>query len=591
MQKVYSSDCRISFRVSINTKCQNNKNINIKSLVLSAENVFNKLQNTHLSICANSAISVHMRIIKKANKKRENAYSIAEWFYKNRYGLALLLIVIFGIYLNLAFFYGPSWINGSDNYIYTAQAYTLAQGHPNQLNCGIIDCVNYIVVGGIAIFFVLLGYGLFAASLFGILCYLLTILVVYLIGKQLYGQLAGILSAFFFSIFPLVISQSSNVGDDIPMILLVSLSVLLLILALNRPDGQKKYFLLAGFVSAINFLTISEAIIAVFFIFTYIISLLLIKKDRRLIIGLCLYVCGVILAFILIALIGVYETGNPMFVMNVYTTNLNTLFPNQTTAFFNYLGDIFPTFTTKTLAELSFGYFGYLFAICAIYLIAIKYKKAIIIGYWYVFSFLYLSFGTQSISNYNPVLYAGPRFMLIFVPAITIIIGITFAKIIDWTKNRKPKIKFILYAMVCIIIITIFISSVANIIYINYSQLYSTEPLLQLGGYINNLPANAVVYGPVDIPWSTYVNPKRQSVALGYSSSQTNCSGVFNTFQMPKGAFLLGNVTDYKKCSLELIYMPYAYNWLKNYTAFVPWGPNFYEYSIYEYNPTQNSSH
>ena len=397
--------------------------------------------------------------------------------------------------------------------------------------------------------------------------------------------------AFFFSIFPLVLSQSSNVGDDIPMVLLVSLSVLLLILALNRPNGQKKYFLLAGFVSAINFLTISEAIIAVFFIFTYIILLFMIKKDKRLAIGLGIYVCGVILAFILIALIGVYETGNPMYIMNVYTTNLNTLFPNQTTAFFNYLGNIFPTFTTKTLAELSFGYFGYLFVICAIYLIAIKYKKAIIIGYWCAFSFLYLSFGTQSISGYNPVLYAGPRFMLIFIPAITIIIGIAFAKIFDWAKNKKVKIKSIIYMALCIFIAILFISSVANIMYINYSQLYATEPLLQLGNYINNMPANAVVYGPVDIPWSAYVNPKRSIISLGYSSSQINCSGVFSTFKMPKGAFLLGNVTNYNECSLKLIYTPLVYDQLKNYTAFVPWGPNFYGYFIYEYNPIQNLAH
>ena len=493
--------------------------------------------------------------------------------------------------LNLAFFYGPSWINGSDNYIYTAQAYTLAQGHANQLNCGIIDCVNYIVVLGIAIFFVLFGYGLFAASLFGILCYLLTILIVYLIGKRLYGPFAGIVSSFFFSIFPLVLSQSSNVGDNIPMMMLISLSVLFLILALDHPKEQKKYFLLAGFVSAINFLTVSEAIIAVFFIFTYIILLLAIKKDRHLIVGLGLYIGGAILAFSLIALIGVYETGNPLYVINVYTTNLNTLFPNQTTAFFNYLSNIFPTSTTKTLAGLSFGYFGYLFAICALYLIATKYKKALIIGYWYAFSFLYLSFGTQSISNYNPVLYAGPRFMLIFVPAITIIIGIAFAKMRDWTKSKKPNIKFIVYATGFVIIVILFISSVANIIYINYSQRYATKPLLQLGNYINSLPANTTVYGPVDIPWSMYVNLKRHTVTLGYASSQTNCSSVFSTFQIPKGAFLLGNVTNYKECALEIVYKPSAYNSLRNYTAFVPWGPNFYGYSIYEYNPIQNLSH
>ena len=529
--------------------------------------------------------------MKKRPESRDSSPTPREWIFGHRYKLLLLCVLVFGLFLNFALFYGPSWINGSDNYIYTAQAYSFAQGHFRQSGCAIIDCVNYIVSAGTGLSLALLGYSMFAASLFGILCFSLTVVVIYLIGRELHSPMAGLISGFLYTIFPLVLSQSSNVGDDIPMAFLLSLSVLFLILALYREKNKERYLLLAGFVSAINVLTISEAVIGVFFILTFIILVALLRRSKSLATrGLGFYVLGVLTAFAVVALIGMYQAGNPLFVMQVYTKNLSTLFTNQSPAFYSYLKTLFVASPAKNLDGLAFGYFGYLLLACAAYLIATRAKRISVLYYWFAFSFLYLGFGTQAIAKYSPVLYI-PRFMLILVPAITLIIGIAFAKLIEQARKKRNSSRAILvYAPLSLIILVLTASSISNIAFINYSQLQGTEPLLQFGQYLNALPPNAAVAGPADIPWSAYINPNRKITVLGYSNGQKNCSGIIGTLKPLPGTFIIGNVTDFRSCQLDVVYTPRQIPWLGNYTAFEPWGPDFYTYTIYEYNPTQGTA-
>lgn len=500
---------------------------------------------------------------------------------ENKYKIILLAILILGIYSNFAFFYGPSWINGSDNYLYTAKALIFSQGNFKNLNCQIVDCTNYIVIGGIGLFFAAFGYGLFTASLFGVLCFLLTIIVIYLIGKELHSPLAGLISAFFYSIFPLVLSQSSNVGDDISLVFFISLSVLFLIYALKPEKIKKRYFFLSGFFAAINILSVSEAAIGIFFTFTFLVILLLLKRDKKTMMGTGAYIIGIILAISIIALIGIYETGSPTYVISVYTVNFNTIYTHNPLPLFSYINTFFAHMPLKNLDRLGYAYFGYAFVISALYLIVTKYKKAVIAGYWFAFSFLYLSFGSETFKTYSPVQYMA-RFSIIIVPATVLIIGIALAHLIQ--KERKHKKGLIIaYFVVGIAILILTISSLENVIYIGYSQLYATEPLLQIGKYLNNLPANTMILGPVDIPWSAYLKNQSRSIQnVGYGTSQQNCSGITNTFKLTSGDYLVGNVTNYSNCSLEIAYVPSAPDGLKKYTAFVPWGPNFYYYKVYK---------
>lgn len=523
----------------------------------------------------------------KRTKKRKGS-APKEWLPRHRYKLALGSILILCLFLNLAFFYGPSWVNGSDNYLYTAQGYQFSQGHFKQSGCTIVDCVNYVVSAGVGFFFALIGYSTFAASLFGILCMCLTVVVIYLIGKELHSPLAGLLSGFFYSLFPLVLSQSSNVGDDVPLVLLLSLSVLFLVLALKSKRNQRPYFLLAGFVSAINILVVAEATIGIFMILTFLILVVLFRRSKRLTInGLGFYLLGVVIALFLVALVGIYQTGNPLFVINVYSSNFQGYVTSP--AAYSYLRALFSYGPYKNLDTLAYGYFGFIFVLCAAYLAAARFKRGAVLYYWFVFSFLYLGFGSERYTAYSPVQYV-VRFSLILVPAITLIIGIAFAKLIQRAgKTRRLALSVPLYALVLLALAVIAFSSISNVIYINYSQLQSSEPLIQFGQYFTALPPNAAISGPADIPWSTYLSQTRDFTALGYSGSQRNCSDLFNTLKPLPGTYLIGNVTDYRSCYLVVVYTPRQIPSLRNYTGFVPWGYNFYRFLIYRYEPPANA--
>jgi hypothetical protein len=520
---------------------------------------------------------------KGAEKTR--SCTLKERLYDRRYWLALLLVVLFGIYLNLAFFYGPSWINGSDNYFYMQEANLLAHGHAGQFNCNIVDCVKYIIFAGIAPFIALLGYTPFAASLFGILCFCLTIVVIYVIGTLLHSRLAGLLSGFLYSVFPLVLSQSSNVGDDIPMVLLVSVSVLLVLLALNNERHGRRYLFLAGFVSAINILTVSEAAIGLLLVFTLVVFVVLPRKEKNRdsakVFGA--YLVGLFLAFLVIAMICVYETGMPFGVLAVYSQNYNAF--NGPPAFSSYLNDLFPHGPTSIQDGLVYGYFGYAFVIAALYLIATRFRKAAVLGYWFAFSFLYISFGSQSLARYVYMIYAGPRYGLVLVPAMVLIIGIGLARLIDNYKKGSAGRRLAVYLFVALVLFVLVVSSIRNIIDINYSQLYSTEPLLQFGKYLNALPSGASIYGPGDMPWFAYVNQSRHVVEIGYVKNETTCADIRHAFNLTPGSYLIGNVVDYGSCSLMPVFSPQNVYWLDNYTLFRGWGLNFYSYKIYRYTP------
>lgn len=500
--------------------------------------------------------------------------------------LVLLLIIAFGVYINLAFFYGASWINGSDNYIYLSQAYAFSQGHFHQGGCAIVDCVNYIVTLGEAPFLSLFGLSPLTASFFGLLCLALTIVVLYLIGRQVSSPVAGLIAGFVYVLFPVVSTQTSNVGDDIPMVLFVSASALLIILAFasSRSKGrQRLYFTLAGFVSMIAFLTISEAIIGTITFFAFLLLNALYRRKREAFEAFGLFCAGVLLAFAVIALIGIYQANSPMFVFNVYTSNFASYNANPI-AFSKYLSDMFLPGTSMQYNALAFGYLGLAFLASAVYLLVTRYSKAAFIGFWFLFSFLYLSFGTESLTTYSPVQYLNPyqvRFALVLIPAMSLLIGIAVARLpSSLRKHGIPKL--ITYSALAAVFLVIATVSINYISYLNYIQLYSIAPLLQINQYLQARPAGTMVFGPVDVPWSAYLTSNVE--ALAYSRTLGTCANVTSMFKISAGDYFVGNVTDPSACSLKIVFSPQEPSQLERYAPGL--GADFYAINVYRYEPT-----
>ena len=510
---------------------------------------------------------------------------------ENWHLVAIAAIIALGIFNNIAYFYGPSWINGSDNYIYFSQAGLLAHGQIKQVGCMIVDCTNYLIFAGVAFFFLLFGEGLLSAALFGIFCFSATIVIIYIIGRELHGKAAGVIAGLFYSVMPLVLSQSSNVGDDIPMMMLVSFGVMLAVLALKRKEDMNRYLLMSGFVIAINLLSVSEAAIGILFLSAYLLSLVIYKRRRRFSIGFCFYAIGIGAALAVIMVIGLYEGGSPSFVMSVYSQNYNTYFSGVQPAMTSYIKDLFLNWKTgPTLGNLAFGYFGYATVAAGAYLAAIRFRKGTILAYWLLIPLFYLGFGSMSFEKYIPVLYIGPRYALMFVPPIALLVGIALAEAIRMAGRMKAPKKMAIRIASAAIGFLLVISAIANARYIDYSQLSATEPLMQIGSYVNSLHAGAKVYIPYAVPLSYYVDSMHVlEMAQGYPFGSIGCETI-NSMDLSNGSFIVGNVTGYKSCSLSLVYSPVMENWLRNYTLFSNWGDNFYGYNVYEYATGKNNT-
>ena len=297
------------------------------------------------------------------------------------------------------------------------------------------------------------------------------------------------------------------------------------------------------------------------------------------------YFAGVGIALIIIAGIGLYEANSPLFVFNVYSHNYNTYFAMLKPAIGNYVSDILQSNPdlTSSLDNVAFGWIGYAMLICGLYLVAVRFARGVILALWFAIPFIYLGLGSISLTKYIPVFYIGPRYALAFAPAVVLIVGIAFAKLIETAMREGKSSK----AVICIFVIAatsfILFTSIKDCVFVQYSQLEATEPLIQIGAYLNNLPVNSTIYGPYAIPWTTYVDKNRNTVVTGYPLGVIGCHNATKLFKMGAGSFLVGQVPDYKNCSMELVMTPAQLPGLRNYTMFDNWGTDFYAYNIYSY--------
>ena len=509
----------------------------------------------------------------------------------NQHVLVLFLILASGAFLSVAFFYGPSWINGSDNYIYTWEAHSFAQGNFQPLGLTLGDNVKLLLIGGITVFVYLFGYSLFTASLFGVMCFLLTIIVIYFIGKELHSIEAGLVSAFLYSVFPLVLVESSNVGDDIPMAFLVALSVLLVIKGLKSGRRASKFLFASGFVSLINVLVVPEALIGSFFIFGWLCVNAMLQRKRPSLIKISNFASGAAFALIGIALISVAISGNPLHIIDAYSSNFNS-YQGTTPAFSTYYSALFSNdflalgsntahfLQNTSFNVLAYGFFGIALALSLLYLLINYRKEAIIPAAWFVFMLLYMGFGTMSFTSYIPFIVM-IRYTVIFVPAIVLLVGIALADIIIASKKRY---RFTSYIIVTASLAVLAISSVIIAGYMNYSQYKVALPLLEIGGYLNTLPSNTLIQGPSDVPWLIYTSQNNTS-SLGYVTSENTCKNATALFAFERGSYFIGNLTDPASCNMTEIFHPTSPRWLANYSTFDNIGLNFYNVNVYKYQP------
>ena len=502
--------------------------------------------------------------MKKKNKEEDCRF----------YAAALVMVLALGSFLSLAFFYGPSPINGADNYLYSDFAHRLSQGNLRSVADSGVLAQQYILIAGIAAFYALLGPSRLSSSLFGVACFLLTIIAIYLIGEKLYNRKAGLLSALFYSFNPIAVVNSSYVGDNGPMALFVSLCILFLVFAFKEEkDGRRHlYYALSGFFSLIGVLVTSQSILILPVAGIVLLFHTFKDRNKKALIDMGFFAMGILISLLVIMPLGIYANNNPLYIFTLNSRIYSSLPPNAQPQFQSYVGWLFPfnplqqtlnsLFNAHAVqygANQSDGFFGYFAAIGLLYLAARRNKRVLIPALWFIFTLLYLGLGTLSFSRYVPIGISYPRLMLLFIPAMALIIGFAAANLLEFKRPAlHDRVSVVLLAALATFL---FLNSLLIIQYVGVSQYAYVEPLLQVSKFMGNLPANTTIYTP-GIPLSAYTDYRYNYLFL--PAIEADCSG------LRSGSYVVmdPNASIESACSLQKLFTPQPDNSLSTYDLF-----------------------
>jgi len=474
----------------------------------------------------------------------------------NKPKLVLGLILIFALFLSLGITYGPSTTEGADDFIYTDAGYFIANNRFKELS-GIL-ANRYILGAGNAFFYLLLGYSPFSASLFGVVCFLATIVVVYEIAKILSSEDVGLIAAFLFSILPSAVFQSSNVGNSIPMTFFASLSVLFALKAVKRKI-KLRYLLLSGYISVVGFLTSGEEILIIPVLF-FIVLFYYKKLKKKFIKGVLSLVFGITIGVATLCLLSYLHSSDFFEWYNVnanfYTEiNHDALRPKLD----GYLRVLFPGWLVfPDFADNYYGFYGYLMIFFLFVAFLKKEKKVIILLFWFIFILFYLSFGTVSLRRYVIHPFAA-KYLLILAPAMVIIIALG---IYETAKNLKNKSKIGLLFFI-ILILAFVIHSVFLSIYLLYSKISANYLLTETGKVLLRINTNnSKVYFRWALPIEIFTGYKFES--QGFAGTVEECKS------FKKGSFIVTfkNQTLQDICNLTEITEVYLPENLKNFEIF-----------------------
>ncbi|MFI5412429.1 MAG: ArnT family glycosyltransferase [Candidatus Micrarchaeales archaeon] len=512
-----------------------------------------------------------------------------------KYSIALVLIMMLGVFLSVYFFYGPSPINYNDNYIYSNLAYLMTTGSYPFINSGIL-AQRYILIGGIALFYYLFSPSRISAAGFGIICFILNIAVVYKIGSELYNKKGGILSALVYSFSAIDVVNASYVGDNGPMALIVSLSVLMLIIALKSNKKHNVYYFLAGMLPIIGILISSQTLEIMLLIVIVLIFYVIKNRNRLMIDNILMFSAGIVLAILFIIALSSTVGNHPFYILGAITNHPEDFC--TTSPILRYTGWMFPeNFTlniynianavrngTNVYSSLSYainypfkahanllqefntegqsiGLYAYFAILGAIsLLIAKRFKSAAFPALWVIVTFGFMGFGVVSLKNLLFICTAAPRLMLIFTPALALLIGMGMAGFMDLSKNRNYR--YAACAISVILIIVLFYSSYVLIRYTELSQYKYIYPILQISNFIKTLPKGTIVYTDVQLDPSFY--------GAGYfvygPITIRDCNNIRHNSYVILNTTYIDSIMQ--SCNLSLAFAPPATpKYLQNYTG------------------------
>jgi len=351
--------------------------------------------------------------------------------FRNKTKIYLLGIIILAVILRLIFF---SSSLGSMCIGVAELASDFIKGTFNSFS-GKFTALRMGSIYPTTISFWLFGINKFALAFYPLLCSIGSIIVTFYIGKILFNEKVGLLGALLLCFYPLDIQVGTCAYPDGPTAFFAALSVLLFIIGDKIQDFKKSIlaFFLSGLSLGISYLCKLTGPLVILFYFAYILYNRKIKLR---------YLYTVLSFFILIFVENLFY----YFHTNIWLYQLHTIsspppasiiIPIQKLGYESYNLWIYPR--SFFISFYPYGLYFYFFTIAAIYTLISKKRNFWIIFLWMITVFLYLQFGTTSLSHYDP-LSCIPRYLSVISIPVVLLISAFLIEKQSWLKDTFSKV-------------------------------------------------------------------------------------------------------------------------------------------------------
>lgn len=331
---------------------------------------------------------------------------------KKRNAIILALIVLFGVFLRIIFFYG---IDASDGLQNTKYSYDLSKGifptAKNQANSRIGLLIP------VSVLYSKFGINDLTSTILVLLASIGGIVLIYFFGKFLFGDKVGLLAAFLLSFFPLDVLYATRFLSDLPSAFFAALSVFLFLKAEKEKSNSNSclLYIFSGLSLGMAFSIREMAALLILFFAAYVIY------NRKFKAGY--FLSAIVFLFILALEMYFFysKTGNPFYRFNSLATSYV-----QDSIRVNFYGRLsFPEFFLAwpyvMFANIQLGYFYAFISLAIFYWLFNRKKETNYLLMWFLLILIYFNYGTSGISGYVPFLAVARYLSFITVPGILLL--------------------------------------------------------------------------------------------------------------------------------------------------------------------------
>ena len=283
-----------------------------------------------------------------------------------------------------------------------------------------------------------------------------TVLMVYLIGKKLYGSLAGVFAALIIATFPADILYGTMLLPDIVVPFYLALAVWTFLNA-ESSSGKTAYiwYVLSGFSVFLAFTARENSYYFALFYVPFIFD----KKQWKN--GLYMIGLGFVMPVLVLYTVYYFKSGDFLYNLHLAQKYRDPLIksgyiPKNADNWYTQFYYMFPFIFRKAAGKKFFfsDLYGLAFFFgvpCLVYTALKSMKKHrwnfLLAPWWFLIGYFFLEFGTISFQNYQ-MMKKLPRFLLILTPALALGYGVALSDIFSVVRKKIKKAKKLTFGII-----------------------------------------------------------------------------------------------------------------------------------------------